>query len=211
MPKPLGRPPYKDLLTPAEWRTVNAVRHGLTNQKIADLESISLDAVKYHVANAIDKLGLKNRKALVHWVGVPIDSVLNLQGSAMTEKFNILGLGQVARSVKNIEKSVKWYRDILGLTHLYTFDHLAFFDCGGTRLMLSESEEVNASESVLYLRVPNIVVAYEQLQELGVVFVHVPHMIHKHEDGSEEWMAFLEDLEGRPIAIMAIVNKDAPS
>lgn len=64
MPMIRGRPPHNDLLTPAEWRTVNAVRHGLTNQAIANLNEISLDAVKYHVKNAIAKLGVRNRKAL---------------------------------------------------------------------------------------------------------------------------------------------------
>ncbi len=78
MTNPRGRPPYKDKLTPAEWRTADAVRHGLSNQQIAALEKISLDGVKYHVANAIAKLELKNRKALNNWVGSPVDSKLNL-------------------------------------------------------------------------------------------------------------------------------------
>jgi len=28
-------------------------------------------------------------------------------------------------------------------------------------------------------------------------------MIHRHEDGTEEWMAFFKDNEGRPLAIMS--------
>ena len=31
-----------------------------------------------------------------------------------------------------------WYRDVLGLTLLYQFGELAFFDCNGTRLFLSD-------------------------------------------------------------------------
>jgi hypothetical protein len=27
-------------------------------------------------------------------------------------------------------------------------------------------------------------------------------MIHRHDDGTEEWMAFFNDNEGRPLAIM---------
>ncbi|MFT6734134.1 MAG: DNA-binding CsgD family transcriptional regulator [Polaribacter sp.] len=138
MKNPRGRPPHKDKLTPAEWRTANAVRHGLTNQEIADLEKISLDGVKYHVANPIAKLELKNRKALKHWVGSPVDSLLNTKVNSMNQEFSINGLAQVSRTVKNIVESERWYRDVLGLTHLYTFDSLAFFDCDGTRLMLSE-------------------------------------------------------------------------
>jgi len=181
-----GRPPHKDILTPAEWRTANAVRHGLTNQKIASLEKISLDGVKYHVANAIAKLGLKNRKALKYWVGSPVDGALSLKEKHMEQEFSILGLGQVSRTVRSIEKSEKWYRDILTLTHLYTFGNLAFFDCGGTRLMLSENEDFRSSESILYIRVSNIIHVHDRLQKLGVVFINAPHMVHKHEDGSEE-------------------------
>ena len=51
-----GRPPVDDVLTPAEWRTVHAVQHGLTNRQIAERRGISVDAVKYHVANALEKL-----------------------------------------------------------------------------------------------------------------------------------------------------------
>ena len=70
-----GRPPHDDVLTPAEWRTVHAVKHGLTRQ-IAERRGISIDAVKYHVANAIAKLGVANRKELRHWHRAPKDSAL---------------------------------------------------------------------------------------------------------------------------------------
>lgn len=200
-----GRPPYDDLLTPAEWRTVHSVRHGLTNQQIADRRGISLDAVKYHVANAIAKLGVSNRKVLRTWVGFPKDSVFNVGGLTVDADTDFLGIGQIARSVENIEQTQRWYRDVLGLQHLYTFGNLAFFDCGGTRLMLSQGESSPGAESLLFLRVPNIESAYERLQVRGIAFTHAPHLIHKHQDGVEEWMAFFNDLEGRPMAIMSKV------
>ena len=74
----------------------------------------------------------------------------------MSDEFEIMGVGQIARSVKDIEVAEAWYRDVLGLSHLYTFDTLSFFDCGGTRLMLSHCDDVQPAESLLYLRVPNI-------------------------------------------------------
>lgn len=40
----------------------------------------------------------------------------------------------------------------------------------------------------------------------GVAFTHAPHMIHRHDDGTEEWMAFFTDNEERPLAIMAQVK-----
>src|SRR5256884_1301022 len=66
-----GRPPHEDVLTPTEWRVVHAVQHGMSNREIAARRGISLDAVKYHVANAVAKLGLTNRQALRRWFRVP--------------------------------------------------------------------------------------------------------------------------------------------
>lgn len=206
MARPRGRPRHNDRLTPAEWRTVDAVRHGLTNRQIAALRDISIDAVKFHVANAIAKLGLRNRKALRAWSGAPVESILCKRAAAVNDNMLILGLGQVSRTVEDIAKAESWYRDILGLTHLYTFGSLAFFDCGGTRLMLSQNEDVQNQESLLYLRVADIDAAYSELKARGVDFVGAPHMIHRHDDGTEEWMAFFKDHEGRHLAIMASVS-----
>ena len=203
-----GRPPHDDLLTPAEWRTVNFVRHGLTNPQIARLRGISLDAVKYHVANAIAKLGVGSRKALKLWSGAPKDSLMASGETAMDEDTNYLGVGQVSRTVGDIEAAIHWYGEVLGLDHLYTFDKLAFFDCGGTRLMLSQTREKPGDESLIYLRVPDINAAYEKLGAAGVEFINAPHMIHKHEDGAEEWMVFFKDPEGRPLALMSVVGPE---
>ena len=74
-----GRPPHNDVLTPAEWRIVHAVRHGMSNRMIARLRGISLDAVKFHVENAVAKLGLEGRTALRMWQGAPADSALGTQ------------------------------------------------------------------------------------------------------------------------------------
>ena len=119
----------------------------------------------------------------------------------MDEALHIGPLGQIARRVKDIHATRKWYGEVLGLPHLYSFGDLAFFDCGGTRLFLSQGEEQN--ESILYFRVPDIRAAHAGLAARGVEFLNAPHMIHRHEDGTEEWMAFFNDNEGRPLAIMA--------
>jgi catechol 2,3-dioxygenase-like lactoylglutathione lyase family enzyme len=115
---------------------------------------------------------------------------------------NLGAIGQISRSVKDIEAASKFYSEVLGLPHLYTFGNLAFFDCGGTRLFLTQGDG-GPAESILYFRVPDIHAAHASLAERGAVFVNAPHMIHKHADGTEEWMAFFNDNEGRPLAIMA--------
>jgi DNA-binding CsgD family transcriptional regulator/catechol 2,3-dioxygenase-like lactoylglutathione lyase family enzyme len=198
-----GRPPHPDVLTPAEWRIVHFVRHGLNNRQIAARFSVSLDAVKYHVENIKTKLGVETRARLKNWRGAPNDSALGRRKGTMSNSSKLGQIGQISRSVGNIEKSTDWYKKV-GLAHLYTYGKLAFFDCGGTRLFLEEQDQPSP-ESVLYWRVPDIDAAYDQLQQRGIVFTSAPHLIHRHDDGLEEWMAFFDDLEGRPLAIMSQV------
>jgi DNA-binding CsgD family transcriptional regulator/catechol 2,3-dioxygenase-like lactoylglutathione lyase family enzyme len=192
--RPRGRPPHADLLTPAEWRTVYAVQHGMTNVEIARRRGISVNAVKFHVTNALAKLGLPDRKALRRWVRTG-ETIVNTE-------LKLGPIGQIARSVSDTQASEQWYREVLGLPHLYTFGPLAFFDLGGTRLMLSQEGGAKI-ESLLYLRVPDIGAAHAALSARGVKFTHAPHMIHRHADGTEEWMAFFEDPDARPMAIMS--------
>jgi DNA-binding CsgD family transcriptional regulator/catechol 2,3-dioxygenase-like lactoylglutathione lyase family enzyme len=203
-PRRRGRPAHDDVLTPAEWRTVHAVQHGMTSRQIAERRGISIDAVKFHIANALDKLGLANRKELKKWHRAPNHSAL--KEKPMNAAWSMGPIAQIARSVQDIKRSQDWYGNVLGLPHLYTFGNLAFFDCGGTRLMLSQ-ENALAAESILYMRVGNIVQAHELLKSRGVEFINAPHMIHKHGDGTEEWLSIFKDLEGRPLGLMAQAKK----
>jgi len=193
------------VLTPTEWRVVHAVQHGMSNREIAARRGISLDAVKYHVANAVAKLGLANRQALRRWFRVPGTSALRLQERPIMTTLTLGPLAQISRTVRDIKESEAWYGTTLGLPHLYTFGSLAFFDCGGTRLYLS-AQEKPAPESILYLRVADIRTAYELLRSRGIEFADAPHLIHRHADGTEEWMAHFHDPEGRPLAIMSQVK-----
>jgi catechol 2,3-dioxygenase-like lactoylglutathione lyase family enzyme len=115
-------------------------------------------------------------------------------------------IGQISRTVSDIAAAEAWFRDVLGLAHLYTFGNLAFFDCDGTRLMLSAGEATQADQYILYFAVPDIMAAHAELVGRGAVFEREPHMIHRHADGTEEWMAFLKDNEGRFIGIMSQVK-----
>ena len=129
--------------------------------------------------------------------------------SASTSVDSYMMLGQVARTTKRFEESHAWYRDTLGLPELYSFGNLAFFDLGGVRLMLTEEDGDLVSESILYLRVPDIHASKAELEERGVKFINAPHLIHRHEDGTEEWMTAFEDNEGRPLQLMTQVRASA--
>ena len=206
-----GRPPHDDVLTPAEWAIVHAVRHGLSNARIAVRRGVSRDAVKFHVRNAIAKLGLRRRADLQHWPGVPKNSAAfrratNREIAMTTTDLRLGPIGQISRTVRDIDEACEWYGKVLGLKHLYTFGKLAFFDLGGTRLYLSAEGEAAGPESVLYLRVDDIGAAYNELGARGVEFNGAPHLIYRHADGTEEWMAFFKDPEGRFLALMAQVR-----
>jgi DNA-binding CsgD family transcriptional regulator/catechol 2,3-dioxygenase-like lactoylglutathione lyase family enzyme len=205
-----GRPPHDDILTPAEWRMVEMIRHGMTGPQIARRAGVSADAVKFHVANVLSKLGLASRAELRHWTGIRRDSALHAKDSQMNETAALLGpLGQISRHVKDIAAARHFYGEMLGLPHLYSFGDLAFFDCGGVRLFLSQTEAAGEAESILYFRVEDIRLVHLALASQGVEFRDAPHMIHRHDDGTEEWMTFFNDNEGRPLALMEQVRPAA--
>ena len=201
-----GRPAHPDILTPAEWRVAEGVRHGLTNRQIAAQLGVSPDAVKFHVSNILAKLGLAGREQLRLWDGIAEGSALK-GSSSMSDTQSIGRIGQVARTVNDIGEARRWYRDVLGLQPLFDAGTMAFFACGDTRLMLSEGEA--GPESLLYFSVEDIQSEWAGLEQRGAKLVSAPHLIHRHEDGSEEWMGFVEDNDGRPIGLMARVPAPA--
>lgn len=199
-----GRPAHPDILTPGEWRVADGVRHGLTNPQIASRQQISADAVKFHVSNILGKLGMTSREELKRWNGVNADSAM--QESATMENERLGSIGQIARTVSDIGAARIWYRDVLGLEPLFDAGTMAFFDCGGTRLMLVEGEA--GPESILYFRTGDLRGEFARLEAAGAKVASAPHRIHTHEDGSEEWMGFVEDNDGRPIGLMTTVGGD---
>lgn len=196
-----GRPSHDDLLTPGEWRVAEGVRHGMTNAEIAARQGVSADAVKFHLANVLGKLGFASRVELRAWDGVRRGSALKKRSETDMTDTGLGVLGQVSRSVADIDVARRFYGEILGLPHLYSFGDLAFYDMGGTRLFLSQGDG-GAAESILYFRVGDIHAECERLRAAGVDVTHAPHMIHRHDDGTEEWMAFFADNEERPLGLM---------
>src|ERR1700730_2581631 len=91
----------------------------------------------------------------------------------------ITHLGQIAVNTKDVERAAAFYQDVLGLKLLFKAPPgLAFFDCGGVRLMLScaEKPEFDHPSSVLYFAVPDIQAAYGKLKNSDVQFEDEPHL-----------------------------------
>ena len=78
------------------------IRHGMTNAVIARKRGISADAVKFHVANILQKLGFSSRAELRRWDGVRRDSALAARRSGMMADLSLGPIGQIARSVKHV-------------------------------------------------------------------------------------------------------------
>jgi predicted enzyme related to lactoylglutathione lyase len=113
-------------------------------------------------------------------------------------------IGQIAMTAKDLPRAVAFYRDRLGIRFLFQAPPgLAFFDCGGVRLMLStpEKPEHDHPGSVLYFKVADIHAAHRDLAGRGVEFEGLPHLIAKLPD-HELWMAFFKDSEGNTLALM---------
>ncbi len=200
-----GRPPHPDVLTPAEWEVLDWLRHGLSQRQIAKRRGTSLDAVKYHLDNITDKVGVGRRSELRHWPGFPTGHAQ--ENPMQTDPLALTGLGQVALLVRDIAASEAFYRDQLRLSHLFTYGDLAFFDVRGTRLFLRQVPDADwRPGSILYFTVDDIRPAYRALTAAGVRTQGAPHRIHTHEDGTEEWMTFFEDPDGNTLALMARVQ-----
>jgi catechol 2,3-dioxygenase-like lactoylglutathione lyase family enzyme len=119
----------------------------------------------------------------------------------------IAGVGQIAINAHDIDRATAFYRDKLGLRLLFTAGKLAFFDCGGIRLMLdvAEKPEFDHPSSILYFRVPDINAAYQHMVDNSVVFEDKPHVITKMPD-HDLWMTFFRDSEKNLLALMSEVR-----
>jgi methylmalonyl-CoA/ethylmalonyl-CoA epimerase len=121
--------------------------------------------------------------------------------------FRLSQIGQIAMPVRDVEKAIAFYRDILGMRFLFKAPPgLGFFDCAGVRLMLDGPAAAQAGHgSVLYYKVPNIQDAFTTLTGHGVIFEAKPHLIAKMPD-HELWMAFFRDPDGNLLALMSEVR-----
>jgi methylmalonyl-CoA/ethylmalonyl-CoA epimerase len=142
-----------------------------------------------------------------------------MSGSAI----GVRRIGQVAVTVRDVDRARAFYRDVLELRHLFDAPpKMSFFDCGGVRLLLGEAEPADGAEaagegeagpeagsvrdaqpaSILYLDVPDIRQAHQTLAGRGVAFDAVPHKVADLGD-RELWLAFFRDSEGSVMALMS--------
>ena len=121
-----------------------------------------------------------------------------------TTTFGLDRIGQIAVTVRDLPRATAYYRSTLGMRFLYEFPGLAFFDCGGVRLIMSvpERPEFDHPTSVLYYAVDDLPAAHATLLARGVTFERDPHLIATLSD-REVWMAFFRDSEGNLLGLMS--------
>jgi methylmalonyl-CoA/ethylmalonyl-CoA epimerase len=121
----------------------------------------------------------------------------------------ITGIAQIALTVRDLDRADAFYRDVLGLRHLFRAPPgMSFFDCGGIRLMLAlpETGEEGKIGSLIYYRVEDIAAARDAIAARGGEFEQEPHKIADLGD-RELWLAFLRDPEGNLVGLMSEVVK----
>jgi methylmalonyl-CoA/ethylmalonyl-CoA epimerase len=126
-----------------------------------------------------------------------------------TPGIGITRLGQIAVNVKDVERAAEFYEGKLGLKLLFKAPPgLAFFDCGGVRLLLDRAEkpEFDHLSSILYFSVPKIQEAYGKLKDSGVKFEDEPHAIASMPT-HDLWMTFFRDSENNLLALMSEVAR----
>ena len=128
----------------------------------------------------------------------------------MNENTKLARIGQIAINAHDVDRATTFYRDVLGLTHLFRAGQLSFFDCGGVRLMLDKAEkpEFDHPSSILYFQVEDIQATHKRLSEGGAKFEDKPHVIAQMPK-YDLWMTFFHDTEGNLLALMSEVPRPA--
>ena len=122
--------------------------------------------------------------------------------------FGLSQIGQISVTAHDLDRGVGFYRDKLGMKHLFAVPKMAFFDCGGIRLMLAipEKAEFDHPGSIIYFRVSNIQETHKALCAAGVHFETEPHLVARL-DPHDLWMAFFRDSESNLLALMSEVPR----
>jgi catechol 2,3-dioxygenase-like lactoylglutathione lyase family enzyme len=112
-------------------------------------------------------------------------------------------LGQLHVTVTDVDRSVAFYRDVLGLPFLFRVpgQPMAFFQSGDVRLYLGVPEAPEfATRVVLYFTVDDIDAERDRLAAAGVEFLDEPHVVHR--DGTAElWMTGFRDPDGHHLIL----------
>ncbi len=126
----------------------------------------------------------------------------------MTPDLHLNQIGQIAVNAHDLGRATAFYRETLGMRHLFTAGDLAFFDCGGIRLMLAlpDKPEFDHPSSILYFKVADIQQAHAALVARKVRVAEAPVLVAKLEK-HDLWLSSFYDCEGNLLALMSEVPR----
>jgi methylmalonyl-CoA/ethylmalonyl-CoA epimerase len=121
----------------------------------------------------------------------------------MTTMARLEKIAQIALTTQNLAKAVAFYRDTLGLKLMFEVSGMAFFDIGGTRLMIGESKLDGAlqNNTYIYFDAGEWQETEEALIERGLKFDRPAEVVQRAE-GKEHAIRFFKDPDGNALAIM---------
>jgi predicted enzyme related to lactoylglutathione lyase len=124
----------------------------------------------------------------------------------MPEEFSLSNIAQVAVTVKDLDRATAFYRDKLGLKHLFQAPLISGFDCGGITMLLSpaEGDVTNTFSSIVYFNVADMQEAFDALSARGVEFIEKPNLVGKL-GPADVWIAIFRDSEGNMMGLRSMV------
>jgi methylmalonyl-CoA/ethylmalonyl-CoA epimerase len=120
------------------------------------------------------------------------------------ESVSLGQIGQISVNVRDLDRAVAFYKDALGLQHLFSVPgRMAFFDCDGIRLMLAipERPDLDHPSSIIYFKVPDIEQAHGALVSREVHFETEPMLVAPMAT-HDLWLAEFRDSENNVLALM---------
>lgn len=126
----------------------------------------------------------------------------------MSTDLHLNQVGQIAVNAHDLDRAIAFYRDTLGMRHLFRAGDLAFFDCGGIRLMLAlpDKPEFDHPSSILYFKVADIQQAHAALVARQVRVQEPPILVAKLEK-HDLWLSSFYDSEDNLLALMSEVPR----
>ena len=126
-----------------------------------------------------------------------------------TDAVSLSRIKQIAIPVHTLDKAKAFYRDTLGLRHLFDAPPaLSFFDCGGVQLMLAgpeaQGKDGDQQHPVLFYDVSDIKKTHAWIKSSGAKSLEEPRMITRM-NGREIWISSVSDGQGNVVGLMSDV------
>jgi len=122
----------------------------------------------------------------------------------MNTEHKLSEIRQIAITVSDVGTALPFYRDVLGLTFLFSpAPTLAFLSAGSVRIMLTTPQGAGTvgKNSILYFKVTDIVATHAAIVARGAKDERAPQLTARMPD-HELWAGFVRDPDGNLIGLM---------